>query len=51
MGMLAEMGQADVKARQRDGATKTRTVTQGRLVVAWVDTAQSDSRSNPYEIN
>ena len=40
---------AKVKARKRDGTTKTRMVTQRRPVVAWVDTAQSYCRSNPYE--
>ena len=51
MGMLAEMGQAEVNAMKRNGTTKTRTVTRGRPVVAWVDTTQSCSRSKPYETN
>ena len=51
MEMLAEMGQAEVKARKRDGTIKTRMVTPGRPVVAWVDTARSYCRSKPYKIN
>ena len=40
MEMLAEMGQTEMKANKRNGTTKTRMVTQGHPVVAWVDTAQ-----------
>ena len=51
--MLEEMGHAEVKARKRDGTIKTRIlmVTVGHPGIAWVDTAQSYRRSNPYEIN
>ena len=51
--MLEEMGHAEVKARKRDGTIKTRIlmVTVRHPGIAWVDTAQSYRRSNPYEIN
>ena len=57
MEMLAEVGQAEVKARKRDGTVKTQMVTPGpgHPVVAYAcplfNIAQSYCRSNPYEIN